>query len=328
MAKDEVVVVMGGPSPEAEVSERSGRCVARALEERGVPVRLLRLTERMRFADGGRELTLAEAAELFARCRAVFPLVHGPVGEDGTLQGFLEFHGAGYVGSDVVGSALAMDKRASRALALRLGLQVPEGWEFPPRLDPDDLRRRVDEIADGGGEWFVKPARLGSSVGVRMATTPGELREAVREAAAAGGGVVVERRVEGREMTVGVLEVGDGPVALPPVLIEPPRGTFFSYESKYDGSTVETCPAGVSEEITARLKEAALRVHVGFGLRDLSRSDFIVGADGEPRFLEVNTLPGLTEQSLFPKAVRAFGKTLPDVAVALVVQAEGRARRP
>ncbi len=313
-------VLMGGTSPEREVSLASGRNVAGALKEGGVPG-----VVEVEILPGGNwragsfppgspssvlERLLAEGVGCF------FLALHGPGGEDGSIQGFLEVLGIPYTGSDVSSSALAMSKTASRALFLEEGLPVAPGKSFRDP-DPGAVRKAAEEIC--GYPCFLKEEASGSSLGVYRISDSRELEEALSRFSKNPRPLVVERAVPGLEATVAVLGNRGGPLrAFPPVEIRT-RKEFFDYQAKYDPQwTEEICPPrSLSPSEQERLQELALRVHRILGCDGASRTDFILGPEG-PVVLECNTIPGLTRESLLPKAAAAGGLSFPQLAVRMV----------
>lgn len=307
-----VAVLMGGPSAEAAVSRVSAAEVGKGLEARGHRVSLLEL-------DGS-----TAAALLALQPDVVFPALHGPPGEDGTVQGFLELLGYPYVGSDVHGSAVAMDKSLAKAVFRRAGLPVTDDLVIAAGADPDhadaEIRQRL------GDRVVIKPLRQGSAIGVTRVANGGALREALETALAFGHGVLVEPYVLGREITVGVLDLhADKPCALPVIEIRTASDEWYDYTNRYTvGKSEHIIPAPLEDEINRDLQSIALQAHEGLGLRDLSRADYIVTDTDEIALLEVNTLPGMTPTSLFPDGARAMGMDFPTLMDALVRSAHRR----
>jgi D-alanine-D-alanine ligase len=253
------------------------------------------------------------AALLDAGCEVVFPALHGPFGEDGTIQGFFATVGIPFVGSGVAGSALACDKVRTKRLVASAGIEVARDKTLPPAT-PTQVARTL------GFPVYVKHPCGGSSLEVRRATDARELAAALEEIE--GDTKLVEAEVVGRELTVSVLDDRNGiPRALPVAEIRS-QGAYFDFENKYtDGVAEEIVPAEVSPTVTRDLQEQALRIHRLLGLRAMSRSDFILRADRTPVFLETNTIPGLTPTSLLPKAAAAAGIGFPEVLTRLIESA-------
>ncbi|MFH0946830.1 MAG: D-alanine--D-alanine ligase [Planctomycetota bacterium] len=322
--KPRVGVLMGGPAGEREISFLSGQAVAAALESRGYPVIRVEITERLAWSlAGGAAVSATQAgSRLLETCDVLFPALHGRFGEDGTLQGFFETVGLRYVGNGVAASALAMNKDLSRRIAASLGVAVPEGRVGPLRCSDQEVQQFVRVAGNLGMPLFVKPTCAGSSVGVSRVEDLEDLADAIRSALAEGGRVLVEKAVHGVELSCPVLEGRDGVArALPVIEIVPKMDAFFDYHAKYTvGMTDEICPARLDPELACRVQEQAVLVHQEFGCRSLSRSDFIL--DGEtPVFLELNTMPGLTSVSLFPKAAEQEGISYAELCEQLVLSA-------
>jgi D-alanine-D-alanine ligase len=227
----------------------------------------------------------------------VFLALHGAMGENGQLQATLDSHGIAYTGSSYVGSLLAMDKDLAKRLLKDAGVPTPE-WIYL------DLRREGKEkvLESVGLPCVVKPCDCGSSVGVSIVESEQELSDALQLAAAWGTHALVEKKIEGRELTVGIL---DGR-ALPPVEIIPHEG-FYDYRNKYQGTTEEVCPANISQAATDRVQALALAGFSALRLGGYARFDFIMDNAGELWCLEANTLPGMTPTSLLPMAANAAG---------------------
>jgi D-alanine-D-alanine ligase len=314
-ARLSVAVVQGGPSSEAEVSRASAASVAKGLTDAGhAPVRLeldVFLAESIR--TGGYDV--------------VFPVAHGAVGEDGALQGLLEVLGVPYVGSGVLASALAMDKRLARRLFALAGLPVAKGFA----VERGDARAAVARARhEVGRRLVVKPASQGSAIGVRRLderAADEDVARAVEAVWELDPVALVEHFARGREITCGVLDMASER-ALPPTEIVSPRDDFYTYEARYaPGRSVHTCPAELGERMTAIVQAIAVAAHRAVGCRDLSRVDMIVGDDSNAEavtLLEVNTMPGFTATSLFPEEAAAAGLAFPDLCDALVRAAHHR----
>ena len=308
-----IAVLAGGDSPEADVSRSSAAGVAAALEGRGHSVTTVELD-----------------AELVPRLQAlapdvVFPMLHGPPGEDGTVQGLLTMLGLPFVGSDVLGCAVATDKHVAKALFRAEGLPLAQDILIPPGSDPADAAKRVGE--ELGSRVVVKPLRQGSALGLTPLPNGGDLTAPLEEALAYGDGVLVERYVMGREITVGVLdehgEHGEKEAqALPVIEIAVADGEWYDYRNRYTPGRSEHRRPALPEDRLAELQSLALRAHRCLGLRDFSRTDFIVGE--EVCLLEVNALPGMTPTSLYPDACRQAGIEFDELADRLVASAMRR----
>ena len=317
-----VAVVQGGPSSEAEVSRASATSVARALTSAGH--RAVRLELDAFLADslrtGGYEV--------------VFPVSHGAVGEDGALQGLLEVLDMPYVGSDVLASALAMNKRIAKILFAAAGLPVAPALEAKRGGDARALAERA--LRDVGERLVVKPCSNGSAIGVARfdeGVTAEALAEAIEAAWQVDDVVLVERFAPGREITCGVLGTGPGATALPPTEIRASKDAFYTYEARYaPGRSEHLCPAPLEPALLARVQEIAVSAHRALGCRDLCRADFVVRDDvtrDDVTLLEVNTMPGFTDTSLYPEAAGVRGIAMKDLCDGFVQAAfrRGAARR-
>jgi D-alanine-D-alanine ligase len=311
-----VAVVQGGPSTEAEVSRASAHGVAKALEDAGHSVVRLELDARLA------ETLRTDGYDV------VFPVVHGAVGEDGSLQGLLEVLDLPYVGSGVLASALAMHKRVARIHFERAGLPVARGVVLHRGAEHarTAARRARAEI---GMSLVVKPSSHGSAIGVSRLgedATDDQVASAIESVWDLDEFAVVEHFARGREVTCGVLDLGR-PEALPPTEVLAPGDPFYTYEARYGaGRSVHVCPAQLPPGVLARVQEIAVAAHEALGCRDLSRVDFIVG--DTITLLEVNTLPGMTATSLFPEAAAAHGLAMASWCDALVVRAHVRGPTP
>jgi len=273
-------VLMGGRSAEREISLKSGQAVLKALQELGHEAIALDLTEDL--CEKLREI----------KPDKVFIALHGPYGEDGRVQGLLDILGIPYVGSGVLGSSIAMDKDITKKLLTFHGIKVPK-WIC--------VREKGEELNWDIYPAVVKPADQGSSVGLFVVKDKEEAKEAIEKCLEISKKVMVEEYIEGKDITVGILK--ERP--LPPIEIRPMKGVY-DYESKYTKGMTEYFFLE-DEDLTQKLQEIALLAHKSLELKDLSRVDFRVDKDGTPYLLEVNTIPGLTELSLFPMACKRVG---------------------
>ena len=249
--------------------------------------------------------------ELAKEVDAAFVAMHGPYGEDGGVQRDLEEIGVRYTGADSAASALGMNKFLSLQVMGNAGLNFPatillhwSDWRRNPAASENNVSHRV------GFPLVVKPNRSGSSVDTIIVSVPDELSRALPELFSRHRDLIVQPYVRGREITCGVLDngIGDSAYALPPILIRPRNSAFFDYREKYDDEGAEEIvPAPISDAWRAAVERAAIRAHNALGLRHLSRTDMIMGEDGRLYVLETNTIPGLTKQSLLPKAAQAAG---------------------
>ncbi|MBR8742391.1 D-alanine--D-alanine ligase [Nocardiopsis sp. MG754419] len=311
---DRVLVLAGGLSPEHEVSVQSGRSVAEALRRLDVEVQVADV-------DSGLLQRLADDPP-----QVVFPVLHGAAGEDGAIREVLELVGAPYVGARPDACRLAYTKPAAKALLAERGVRVPRGATLPKSAFHDlGAPALLDRLAHRLGlPLFVKPDRGGSAFGATPVASVKDLSTALMSCFAYSDSALVEEQVQGTELAVGVLDTGDGPVALPPVEIVPDGGVY-DYAARYTaGRTEFFCPARLDPDTVRAATEVALTAHRTLGLRDLSRTDLIVAPDGEVIFLETNVAPGLTETSTFPMAAAAAGLDFAVVCRELAHQAYTR----
>ena len=308
------LVLAGGLSHERDVSLKSGRRVLDALRNEGVEADL-------RDADASLLAALAEGSY-----DAVFVALHGGAGEDGALREVLDVAGVPHVGATPDACRIAWDKPTAKALARRAGLATPASVVLPHAAFRElgaaaVLDRLVGHL---GLPLMVKPARGGSALGCTTVDKPDELPAAMVSCFSYGEAALVECFVEGTEVAVTVIDTGDGPRALPAVEIVPVSGVY-DYTARYTaGQTDFFCPARLSDSVAAAVAEAAVAAHTALGLRDLSRVDLVVDADGVPQLLEVNTAPGMTETSLLPMAVDAAGLSFGALLHELLQQAAAR----
>lgn len=298
-----VAVLMGGPGAERAVSLESGQRVHQALLRQGI--------DAVAMEPSAETLSLLRSEGI----EAVFLALHGPGGEDGNIQGLLEWLGLPYTGSGVLASALAMDKDYSKRLWSAAGLPTPEYMLVSADSDWPGVARRL------GLPLFIKPVRGGSSIGVTLARTAQALPGAWREASRYDQRVLAERLVPGAEYTVSIL---DGQ-ALPVVGLQTAR-PFYDYQAKYrDPDTRYVCPCELSEELERDMQSLALRANDCLGASSWGRVDVILDDDGQSWLIEMNTIPGMTEHSLLPMAAAALGIDF-DALVLRILDAS-RARR-
>lgn len=307
-ARRVVAVVVGGESGEHEISLASGAEVLAALNLTRWDPFVIRVER-----DGawcfpavadveGPAPRLSLGAGIYELMRrapdVVFPVMHGPYGEDGRFQALVELMHLPLAGSGAETSALAMNKARARDILAQAGMRVAPAQEL--------LRGEPCQIAP---PCVVKPLRLGSSVGLMVVKSEDALEEALADAFRHDERVLVEAFVEGRELTAGVLERPDGtPEALPLIEIRPVESAFFDYHAKYTpGASEEICPAPVSEPITNEVQRLGLLAHRVLACRAMSRTDVIVDADDVVWVLETNTIPGMTRTSLLPQAAAEAG---------------------
>jgi D-alanine-D-alanine ligase len=318
-----IAVLLGGISPERNVSIVGGKAVAFALRERGHSVVLLDpsrgadalITEHI-LTESASDLVSEKALSISKRelinsmdCLAldkvdiVFSVLHGNNGEDGIMQALLEARGVHYTGSKVLASALAMDKNASKVMFSAAGIQTP-AWTLLHPVDYDNIELLKETMEELRGDIVVKPNDQGSTVGLTIVHNDLEaFHRAVQFAGEFSKSVLVEQFIEGRELTVAIL----GDTALPIIEIIP-EGGFYDYEHKYTkGKTQYICPADVTEDVKEFVSNLAITAHKILGCTAYSRVDFRLDEDNVPFCLEVNTIPGFSATSLVPMAAAAAG---------------------
>ena len=281
-----VGLVIGGESAEREVSLNGGKAVGAALQRRGIDCQVF---------DG--PLALLEAIRR-GEIDRVFNLLHGPDGEDGSLQGALQLLKVPVTGADLASSALTMDKVRSKWVWERNGIATPPFDHFGP--DDHDYARAMDKL---GLPLFVKPTGLGSSIGISKVNQAEELLPAVELARRHGDTVIIEAEIVGDEYFAGVL----GRNTLPLIRVETPR-EFYDYQAKYESDdTRYYCPCGLDDDLEAELQKLSLRAYEILGTSGWGRVDFLMDETSKPWFLEVNTTPGMTDHSLVPQAAAEVG---------------------
>lgn len=294
--KDErltVALLAGGKSAEREVSLKSGAQVYEALNKERYQVQ--------RYDPRDDLPRLAQEAD---RIDVALIILHGRLGEDGTIQGFLESLGIPYQGSGVLGSALAMNKILCKQLYEEAGLKVAP-YRVVDRRQPEAISKAVDQL---GLPLVVKPEHEGSSIGLSIVHDQSQLQQALESAWQYDRRCLVEKFIAGTEITGGVLG-NDTLEALPLIEIIPNQEyEFFDYNAKYlPGATQEICPARISPELTRQAQEWSKRAHATLHCRGYSRTDMIISTTNEIYVLETNTIPGMTETSLFPRAAATAG---------------------
>ena len=291
-----VAVLLGGKSAEREVSLKSGALVLAALRARGVDAHAFDPAEH------GLEALIA------GRYERAFIALHGRFGEDGTLQGALEWLGLHYTGSGVLGSALAMDKLRAKRLWMAEGLPTPPFEILDAKSDFRATAKRL------GLPLMVKPVNEGSSIGMSKVRAAGGLEEAYALAVNYDHAVIAEKFVEGTELTAGIL----GEEALPLIKLETPRD-FYDYQAKYlADDTRYLIPCGLPAAREREMQQLCLRAFRALGCSGWGRVDLMLDRAGDPWLLEVNTVPGMTDHSLVPMAARAAGLSYEDLCMRIL----------
>ncbi|MET8949859.1 D-alanine--D-alanine ligase family protein [Streptomyces sp. NPDC004129] len=365
--KPRVAVVCGGRSSEHGISVVTAGAVLRAIDRTKYDVLPIGITrdgrwaltadepERMAITDrrtpsveelaesheGGvvlpvdptnREVVYSEPGSVpkaLGEVDVVFPVLHGPYGEDGTLQGLLELSGVPYVGSGVLASAVGQDKEYMKRVFTSFGLEVGPYVVIRPREWERDQAAARKKIVDFAGEhgWplFVKPARAGSSIGITKVDDLAGLDEAITEAQRHDPKILVEAAVRGREIECGVLEFEDGPRASVPAEIPPPdTHAYYDFDAKYIDSTPGIVPAPLTDEQTAEVQRLAVLAFDAASCEGLVRADFFLAEDGKFVINEINTMPGFTPISMYPQMWQASGISYPELVDRLIQAALNR----
>ena len=312
--KIRVGVLRGGPSSECKISLKTGESVLNNLPEKYEKKDILLSKKGEWYLDGN----FSYPEKIFRSVDVVFNALHGHFGEDGKVQQMFDIFGVPYTGSGALASAMGMNKVLARASFVNAGILVPRAAAVNADEKAADAAYRI--FRRMGPSLVVKPACSGSSIGVSIVHNYSDLIKAIEkaflsaaESPSGRGKVIVEEHIKGREASCGVIDNfrGQELYALPPIEIVPSDSSdFFDYKEKYGGTANEICPANLEASVKSAIEEAAKKAHQALGCRHYSRADFIVSERSpEVYLLEVNTLPGLTSESLLPKAVDAVGSS-------------------
>ena len=300
MEQDKIVVVMGGPSTEAEVSRRTGKAILEALLSKGYNAEGMEL-DPLHFAGDIRK----------SGCSIVFNALHGKFGEDGMIQGTLDMLGIPYTGSGVLAAAVTMDKAASKRIFVAEGISTPRAHTYQRYEMKRDLSREIAE--EFSFPVVVKAASQGSSIGVYIVEDVAELRKSLEDAFSYDDEVLVEEFIRGREITVAVWGNAEEKEAMPIIEITTLSGRY-DYNSKYTkGASTHIVPAPLSEEKTREIQELAVKTFAACRCCGVARVDMMLDENEVPYVIEVNSVPGMTETSLVPDAGRAMGIEFPEL---------------
>ena len=304
-----IVVVMGGPSTEAEVSRRSGKAILHALLEKGYQAEALELDP-----PNFPQQIKATGADF------VFNALHGKYGEDGIIQGTLDMMGIPYTSSGVMAAAVTMDKVATKRFFMAEGIPTPRAHTYV-RFEYSKRNLAQEIIEEFGVPVVVKASSQGSSIGVVIVEQPEELEAALEEAFKYDHEILVEEFIKGRELTVAVWGNEEHQEALPIIEITTVTGRY-DYETKYKaGASAHIIPAPLPAEVSKAVEDIAIRAFAVCGCVGMARVDFMLDELNEPYAIEINTVPGMTETSLVPDAGRAAGIQFPDLCAKILAMA-------
>ncbi len=307
--KIKIAVLMGGPSAEREISLVTGKAILTNLDKIKYASAAIEMGRGHKFyllKNKNRQLINLYD---FTKFDLIFIALHGTFGEDGGVQGMIEALGVKYTGSDLLSSALAMNKVYANQIYFANGLPFPQfvhfkkdGWKDRRDIILSDIKNKI------GFPCVVKPVDQGSAVGVSIVRNELELIKTINKTIKKFPWLMAQKFIKGKEATCGVLEKDGAPMTLPPTRIIPNLGEFYDYKSKYAaGGSSHVCPADFDHEVNHHLQELALKAHIALGCRGMSRTDIFVADDGGYYILETNTIPGMTKTSLFPEAAKAAG---------------------
>lgn len=309
MNKIRIGVLRGGPSSEYEVSLKTGGNVLKNLPEKYAPIDIFIDKAGVWHIQGIPQ----NPHEAIRKVDAVFNALHGEYGEDGKVQKILDTFSIPYTGSKTLASSLGMNKALAKNIFKSHGIKTPYHTVESKENNLDETALRLFNTFPMPA--VVKPVSSGSSVGVSIAYTFQGLKDALLKAFEYSDKALVEEYIKGREATCGVVDRFRGKdfySLLPIEIIKPEKSDFFDYEAKYCGDSQEICPGNFSQSEKNSIQKLAVAAHKVLGLRHYSRSDFIISPRRGIYILEVNTLPGLTEESLMPKSLKSVGFSLPD----------------
>jgi len=308
MQRIKVAVLRGGISSESEISFKTGKSVLDNLPDKYIPVDVFISKDGEWHIDG----VPVTMQKVFQSVDVVFNALHGEFGEDGKLQRILDHSGVKYTGSRALASAIGMNKVMAKEIFSSFGIKTPVFKVFKNIDNVQDLSHTIFKTFPMPA--IIKPNGSGSSVGVSLVSKISDIGPAIENALKHSDMVMVEEFISGREATCGVIDEFKGKKVyslLPVEIIKPKENTFFDFDAKYSGKSKEICPGNFSKKESGTIQDMAIKAHQALGLRHYSRSDFIVNPKRGIYILEVNTLPGLTKESLLPKSLEATGTSLP-----------------
>lgn len=305
MSKEKVLVLMGGISTEREISLKSGAAVAKALQEAGYTVETLDINQN----------NVSEIAKI--NPDVCYLALHGKFGEDGCIQGMLEWMGIPYTGPGVSASAICMDKALTKKILIQSGIPTPKSLEYTKEECKDTEKIKNELIAELGIPVVLKSPCQGSSIGVVIVRDEGSVVDAVEEVFKYGDIMLAEQFVSGVEISVPV--VGNENPEVYPIIEIVPACEFYDFESKYTpGMSEHIIPARISDKATEKVNKIAKEAYEKTGCRGVSRIDFIVDENDNPYVIEINTIPGMTETSLVPDSARYIGVEFPQLVDRIV----------
>ncbi len=307
MQRIKIAVLRGGPGSEHEVSMKSGKNILENLSDKYIPIDVFISKDKIWYVDG----ISVSPEKIFKSADVVFNAMHGEYGEDGKVQQLMDYFGVKYTGSKALASALGMHKALAKEIFVKAGLKTPIYKVIRKGDDLNNIDQTIFKTFPIPA--IIKPGGSGSSVGVSLVKVLKDIKPAIENALKYSDIVIVEEFIKGKEVTCGVVDNFRGEQIYPLLPIEIKKMEnfeFFSYEAKYSGFTSEVCPGNFSDKEKKNIQNMAKEAHRVLGLRHYSRSDFIVNDKRGAYILEVNTLPGLSKESLMPKSLEAVGCSL------------------
>lgn len=307
MSNLKIAVLSGGPSAEYDVSMKTANAVSSSLRKQNYSIKNIIVTKEREWLEDG---IVKSSEQSLSDVDVVFLAMHGEYSEDGEIQKILQRLNLPFTGSRSLPSAIAFNKKLTKETLASYNILMPKHYAFRSHDEEFDIDSVVSDIKNQfGPEYMIKPVATGSSIGARMVREGESLKNAITEALVESDLLIVEEYIRGKEASCAVLENfrGENIYSFPTVeLVYPSHFQFFTKEAKYSGDSQAICPSRFSYDERSMIESVSAKVHDILGLAQYSRSDFIV-RDGKAYFLEVNSLPGLTPQSIFPKAAESVG---------------------